>query len=469
MSIGPSSRFPVVCARLWFGAICVAAVTSGLVAADAQAPGAAPSETSGQRTQRLAGWLEDRQDRQTRAGLIDEAAQTSRQLDDLVRAQRKKCADFWKGRGQPRNPAEARRRSVRLSDECRWLPGTFSAGSATTVPRDPAFLEMFLTRAPLFAEPVIVAAMDGVSGTTAGVASELVGALSGAMSQVNAVTGDLATFRSAYLIETFTFNYLGTGRDLVREVPKSPTVARSPVVFADPVFGPMEMSGGDASQRSAPARSRRSVGARFEPLPGTAAEARAIKQVVPDATIYQGDRATETMLKAVAGPRILHLATHGFFLEDQVPAQAAPAMSDDDPMLRSGLVLASVNERRSGVDDGVLTALEAAGLDLAGTQLVVLSACETGVGDVKTGEGVFGLRRAFTAAGAETLVISLWQVDDAATEQFMVEFYRRLTRGEARGEALRQSALTLLRDPARRHPFYWASFIATGETGPLHR
>ena len=82
---------------------------------------------------------------------------------------------------------------------------------------------------------------------------------------------------------------------------------------------------------------------------------------------------------------------------------------------------------------------------------------------------MFGLRRAFTAAGVETLVMSLWQVDDAATQQLMVEFYSRLAKGEGRGDALRQSSLTLMRDPARRHPFYWASFISSGETAAMRR
>jgi len=211
----------------------------------------------------------------------------------------------------------------------------------------------------------------------------------------------------------------------------------------------------------------------FEPLPGTAVEARAIEGLLSDATVYTGGRATETALKSVKVPRVLHVATHGFFLEDQdlsaASSSSGASQPAEDPMLRAGLVFAGANSRQSGTDDGILTALEAAGLDLAGTQLVVLSACETGVGAVRTGEGVYGLRRAFTVAGAETMVMSLWQVDDDATQRLMVEFYGRLAKGEGRGEALRQASLTLLRDPTHRHPFYWSSFISTGESGPMRR
>jgi CHAT domain-containing protein len=136
-------------------------------------------------------------------------------------------------------------------------------------------------------------------------------------------------------------------------------------------------------------------------------------------------------------------------------------------MLRSGLVFAGVNALRSADDDGVLTALEAASLDLRGTKLVVLSACETGLGEVRNGEGVFGLRRAFVVAGAETLVMSLWQVADDATKDLMGAYYARLARGEPRAAALREAQLGLLKDPKSAHPFFWAAFISSGETGAL--
>src|SRR5205085_5531103 len=141
--------------------------------------------------------------------------------------------------------------------------------------------------------------------------------------------------------------------------------------------------------------------------------------------------------------------------------------------------------KSAGGEDGVLTALEAAGLDLWGTKLVVLSACETGLGDVRSGEGVYGLRRALVLAGSETQVMSLWQVSDAATRDLMVEYYKRLQAGEGRTEALRQVQLAMIKSRPqgasggaqrglsgemktqtiedRSHPFYWASFIQSGD------
>ena len=118
-------------------------------------------------------------------------------------------------------------------------------------------------------------------------------------------------------------------------------------------------------------------------------------------------------------------------------------------------------------DDGVLTALEATGLDLWGTKLVVLSACDTGVGEVKNGEGVFGLRRALSLAGSETQVMSLWPVSDLGARDLMTEYYKALERGEGRGDGLRRVQLEMIRRKGRRHPFYWASFIQSGEWANL--
>jgi CHAT domain-containing protein len=98
---------------------------------------------------------------------------------------------------------------------------------------------------------------------------------------------------------------------------------------------------------------------------------------------------------------------------------------------------------------------------------VVLSACETGLGEVRNGEGVFGLRRAFVVAGAETLLMSLWQVADEATKDLMTSYYSRLAKGEARAEALRQAQLAMLKDAKTAHPFFWAAFISSGESGSL--
>ena len=123
--------------------------------------------------------------------------------------------------------------------------------------------------------------------------------------------------------------------------------------------------------------------------------------------------------------------------------------------------------RRRDKDDGILTALEASGLNLWGTKLVVLSACDTGIGDVKNGEGVYGLRRAFTLAGTESLVMSLWSVSDYATRELMTDYYKNLKNGMGRGASLRQVQLEMLKKKGREHPFYWAAFIQSGEWANL--
>ena len=128
--------------------------------------------------------------------------------------------------------------------------------------------------------------------------------------------------------------------------------------------------------------------------------------------------------------------------------------------------MAGFNQRSSGSEDGVLTALEAANLNLNGTQLVVLSACETGVGEVRNGAGVYGLRRAFVMAGAQTQILSLWQVSDLATKDLMVGYYQQLQAKRGRSEALREIQLAML-EGDYAHPYYWAAFIPSGDWTPM--
>ena len=184
--------------------------------------------------------------------------------------------------------------------------------------------------------------------------------------------------------------------------------------------------------------------------------------------------ATERALLEVHGPRVLHIATHGFFLDDEArgPSATRGLVLDargradvkvgENPLLRSGLALAGAN-RDATEHDGILTALEASGLDLWGTKLVVLSACETGVGEVRRGDGVYGLRRALVIAGAESTVMSLWKVDDEGTRDLMVDYYTRLAAGGGRSEALRQAQLAMLAGGSHAHPYFWASFIPSGD------
>jgi CHAT domain-containing protein len=292
-----------------------------------------------------------------------------------------------------------------------------------------------------------------------------------------------------YLVERLTISYLTSGRDLLRLQTREPSQSAS-LVVANPIFGRVETLATRAGQGNSQAEDQ--VWGEIDPtvvffqsLPSTEREALAIKAVLPEASLLLREEATETALKQSRAPRILHIATHGFFLINQEapPMERLGVPGDDtlrlsrqlskwaekieNPLLRSGLALAGVNERRSGDNDGVLTALEVASLDLWGTRLVVLSACDTGIGEVKKGEGVYGLRRALVLAGSETQILSLWPVSDRETGSLMAGYYGRLLKGEGRGEALRQIQLGMLKDPKLRHAHYWGNFIQAGEWANL--
>lgn len=299
--------------------------------------------------------------------------------------------------------------------------------------------------------------------------------------------GALVDEQNRYLVRQFSFTYLSTGRDLLRF--KTPAENKqSAVIVADPDFG------GDATRAAARglkiAQGAGIASAQavefsqivFSPLPGTAQEAQTLQAMLTGATVLTKGQATESAIKQLSGPRILHIATHGFFLNDLASSSSsvgralsvkgapdvAPWLRVKNPLLRAGLGLAGANLRTGGDEDGILTALEAAGLDLWGTRLVVLSACDTGVGEVKNGEGVYGLRRALVLAGSESQVISLWPVSDDGTRALMVEYYKGLLAGRGRSDALRSVQLSMLLSKDRQHPYYWASFIQSGEWANLN-
>lgn len=262
-----------------------------------------------------------------------------------------------------------------------------------------------------------------------------------------------------YAVEHMLITYLTSGRDLLR--PATPADPRPPpLVLAAPAYG-----------------------ARWAELPGTAAEAAALQRYFADAEVYVGSAATRDRLLTARGPRILHIGCHGYFgarssttqdtqpsraardiiLEDRVSAFAAePRVDIENALDDAGLIFA-------GEDDAtaVLTARDIAAVDLNGTQLVVLSACDTGVGEIADSEGVYGLRRAIVVAGAETQVVSLWKVDDKVTSHLMERYYEGLSRGVGRSAALRDAQLALLGDGSHAHPCYWAAFIPIGNEDPL--
>ena len=270
-----------------------------------------------------------------------------------------------------------------------------------------------------------------------------------------------------YLVEGRLVSYVTTGRDLVRMLAPRPPAGRA-VVFADPAFDgrPTDPSAAKLARdrRASLPSSRRSIttgkdlsATYFAPLAGTASEAERIRKLFPNMELRIGADASEQALKNLQAPQILHVATHGFFLQEGI----------ENPLLRSGLALTGANLPRTSGDDGLLTALEAANLSLWGTKLVTLSACDTGLGVVRNGEGVYGLRRAFFLAGAESLVMSLWSVSDLVTREMMTGYYAGLNEGLGRGAALRRMQLQMMKRNGRSHPFYWASFIQAGEWASL--
>ncbi|EPX55435.1 hypothetical protein D187_009046 [Cystobacter fuscus DSM 2262] len=279
-----------------------------------------------------------------------------------------------------------------------------------------------------------------------------------------------------FLVDSFDFTYLTSGRDLIPRLLEEWTPATSVTVLADPAFTPIPGS----MPPNGPA------GQFWIPLPGTRQEAEAIQRLIPRARLLLGTKATKEQLLHQRAPGVLHLATHGFFLSDEPAREASRAVGHfgalgegvlmrlpPDPLLRSGLVLAdagaaapaSSSAAQARPYGGWVTALELAGIDLWGTQLVILSACDTGRGDVRQGQGVYGLRRALILAGAETVVMSLWMVRDDTTSQIMEAYYRNLLEGQGRAVALR-NAMRTLREK-HPHPHFWAPFIVLGRDTPL--
>ena len=244
-----------------------------------------------------------------------------------------------------------------------------------------------------------------------------------------------------YLVEQYDLRYVTTGRDLLPP-PTAPPVTTTPVaIVANP-------TGAD--------------------LPDAELEANFLAGLFPHPRVLLDDQATETNVRTIERPLVLHMATHGFFGE---------ALNErDNPLFRSGLYLADVDlvEVDRERDDGQLTAYEVSGMDLRGTQLVVLSACETGMGAAVRAEGkelmsesVAGLRRAFAMAGARTTVMSLWEVSGVTAQKTMEAYYHRLAEGMGRGEAMQAVQLEMLRTKEHAHPKDWAAFIVSGDDTPM--
>jgi len=304
-----------------------------------------------------------------------------------------------------------------------------------------------------------------------------------------------------YLIEKYPVHYLTSGRDLLRfmDVPPASTGL---LAMGDPDYDataearlsslretqdaptlPQNTPQPDSPQSDLRSGCGRLDEITVKPLPATRYEiekvAESWRASSPEpAVVCLGSRAGEEALKLKApGSRVIHLATHGYFLQGDCGTlfpQSGHTLDygfvGENPLLLSGLFLAGANLHGRGADsigadDGILSAEEVTALDLDGTELVVLSACETGLGRVTAGEGVYGLRRAFQLAGARTVVSALWPVSDEATADLMSGLYGRGSESLPQTmRAMQQQVIRELRSAGERdHPFSWGAFVAIGD------
>jgi CHAT domain-containing protein len=292
-----------------------------------------------------------------------------------------------------------------------------------------------------------------------------------------------------YLMERIDLHVFTTSRNLLPS--DLPPAKGGYMIEAGPDYNTDEVTGketldkarnrGTGMQSTMRGMSSGMRGLKFDPLPGAEKEGRLIKEKVDGgdkpSVIFSKGTAQERVLREMEEPpEVLHIATHGFFLKADdtlrkrlLKLQRGSDFSfpppGDNPLLRSGLAFAGINANAPLLgeidtdNDGVLTALEVLGLNLSGTKLAILSACETGLGEIHEGEGVYGLRRAFQEAGVGSVVASLWEVSDAGTQTLMASLYARLLAGKSPHQSLREAQLEMLRIPQWSSPYIWSAFF----------
>ncbi|HEB02651.1 MAG TPA: tetratricopeptide repeat protein [Nitrospirae bacterium] len=275
-----------------------------------------------------------------------------------------------------------------------------------------------------------------------------------------------------YLIEDFQVSYITAGRDIMRFTSKV-TANKTALIFADPDYDLKPPAPYAARETVDSAISDEFSAMSFVRLEDTATEADEISRILTEKYNYKvntlkRENALEERLFEADSPRILHLATHAYFLKDDGGATNRDGDNKNvvalNPMHRSGILLAGANDSlRNGRDFGIVSAYKALGLNLLGTELVVLSACDTGTGEVQMGEGVFGLKRAFIIAGAKTLVMSLWSVPSAETTRLMINFYDSISQDRSKAGSLREAKLGMIADGY--NPFFWGAFVLAGNPG----
>ena len=274
-----------------------------------------------------------------------------------------------------------------------------------------------------------------------------------------------------FLIETWRISYLASGADLVRGSAKFPggDVGKGSEVAVFLRLQPLGKWSNEEVQGDCGGGAS-GLPSNYIGLAGTQVEGAAIQRSFPDARVFgakdhNAGAPSESTLKHLANPRVLHFATHGYYIEAQPAREALIPLNRRAPysLLRSGVILDEFGSQ-GGAEDGILSGLEIAGLDLHATDLVVLSACDTGLRDGLPGDGVAGLRNAFRIAGAKSVVSALWSVEDEAAPRLMNDFYSGLANGETVDNALRSAKQAMLHQDRYRHPFFWASFVLDGRT-----
>lgn len=295
-----------------------------------------------------------------------------------------------------------------------------------------------------------------------------------------------------YMIEKYKISYLSSGRDLLNYREETTSFGRDAIVMADPDYdragtgeptGPFAYVKRDSLQVESrgPADRSECLADLFIPIPATALEGQKVTQLLSgnanyNVKAYYHESAVEQVLKRLdVSPRVLHIATHGYFCSKSLFSNARGLT--ENPLLYSGLALAGANQTIAhestdssarGNDDGILTSLEVSGLDLSETELVVLSSCNSGVGALKRDpEGMYGLRRAFQLAGARSIVTTMYSIPDRATVSLMTEFYGNWLSGKPKSEALRAAALSILNQRRDQlgfaHPVFWGGFVLVGD------
>ncbi|SFB75675.1 Tetratricopeptide repeat-containing protein [Flexibacter flexilis DSM 6793] len=292
----------------------------------------------------------------------------------------------------------------------------------------------------------------------------------GVYNQINLETIPLPN-DGGFAIDRNTFVLLSNTKDLLTAVKQNTNPVSNAYLFGNPVF----YASTDSTGKAVEPPSKNAI----TPLPGTETEIQQIDKLLRTnrwiARSFTETQATEDAVKAIKSPRVFHVATHGFFLEDvNVAGQNSGSnflnenQLSANPLLRSGLLFKDAGEILRGgnmsnynLRNGILTAYEAMNLELDNTELVVLSACETGLGTVKIGEGVYGLQRAFLVAGAHNVVMSLFRVPDETTQKLMSLFYEKWIKTGDKRSAFIEAKKQLKKEYPQ--PIYWGSFVMMGQ------